>query len=89
MVLKKITNNVLSLPIITLLYLSLLFNYLDEGDSCAQSEVPSEQHSQARRGNRWLGAYKRRIRTDEKAKVVAAVWGAEFSQFVAALAILH
>ena len=88
MVLKKITNNVLSLPIITLLYLSLLFNYLDEGDSCAQSEVPSEQHSQARGGTD-SRVHRRRIRTEEKAKVVAAVWGAEFSQFVAALAILH
>ena len=33
--------------------------------------------------------YRRRIYTEEKAKVVAAVWGAECIQFLAALAILH
>ena len=32
---------------------------------------------------------RRRINTDEKAKVVAAVWGTEMIQFLAALAILH
>ena len=31
----------------------------------------------------------RRIKTEEKAKVVAAVWGREFIQFITALAILH
>ena len=31
----------------------------------------------------------RRIKTEEKAKVVAAVWGPEFIQFVAVLAIVH
>ena len=31
----------------------------------------------------------RRIYTEEKAKVVAAVWGTEFIRFLAALAILH
>ena len=33
--------------------------------------------------------HRRRIRTEEKAKVVAAVWGTECIQFLAALAILH
>ena len=32
---------------------------------------------------------KRRINTEEKANVVAAVWGTEFVQFLAAQAILH
>ena len=31
----------------------------------------------------------RRINTEEKAKVVANDWGAEFIKFLAALAILH
>ena len=31
----------------------------------------------------------RRIKTKEKAKVVAAAWGAELIQFLAALAILN
>ena len=34
-------------------------------------------------------AYSRRIKTEEKTKVVAAVLGTEFIQFIAALAILH
>ena len=36
--------------------------------------------------------HRRRIKTDEKAKVVAAAWGAELNQLInlfAALAILH
>ena len=33
--------------------------------------------------------HKRRIKREEKAKVVAAVWGAEPIQFLAVLAILH
>ena len=33
--------------------------------------------------------YRRRINTERKAKVVAAVWGTEFIQFLAALAIWH
>ena len=32
--------------------------------------------------------HRRRIKTEENAKVVAAVWGKEFIQFLAALAIL-
>ena len=32
--------------------------------------------------------HKRRIKTEEKAKVVASVWGEEFIQFLATLAIL-
>ena len=32
---------------------------------------------------------RRRIKTEEKAKVVAAAWGAEFIQFPAALQIWH
>ena len=34
-------------------------------------------------------AYRRRIKTEEKARVVAAVWGTELIQFIAALTILH
>ena len=30
-----------------------------------------------------------RLKKEEKAKVVAAVWGTEFTQFLAALAVLH
>ena len=33
--------------------------------------------------------HRRRISTEEKAKVVAAVWGTEFNQFLAELAILY
>ena len=33
--------------------------------------------------------HKRRINTEEKAKVVAAAWGTELIQFLAALANLH
>ena len=33
--------------------------------------------------------HRRRIDTEVEAKVVAAVWGTEFIQFLAALAILH
>ena len=33
--------------------------------------------------------HRRRIKTEEKVKVVAAVWGTEFIQFLAAIAILH
>ena len=33
--------------------------------------------------------HRRRIYTEKKAKVVAAVWGTEFIEFLAALAILH
>ena len=32
---------------------------------------------------------RRRIKTEEKVKVVASVWGKEFIQFLAALAIVH
>ena len=32
---------------------------------------------------------RKKIMTEEKAKVVAAVWGTELIQFLAALAILH
>ena len=34
-------------------------------------------------------AHRRRITTEEKAKVVAAVWGTELIRFLAMLAILH
>ena len=39
----------------------------------------------------WLGSVicRRRIKTKEKAKVVAAVWGEEIIKFLAALAELH
>ena len=33
-------------------------------------------------------SFRRRIQTEEKAKVVAAAWGEEFIQFLAVLAIL-
>ena len=33
--------------------------------------------------------HRRRIKTEEKAKVVAAAWGAKLIQFLAALAILY
>ena len=33
--------------------------------------------------------HRKRIKTEEKAKVVAAVWGEKFIKFLAALAILH
>ena len=36
-----------------------------------------------------LQYHRRRINTEEKATVVAAVWGTECIQFLAALAILH
>ena len=35
------------------------------------------------------GRNRRRIKTEEMAKVVAAVWGTEWIQFLAALAIFH
>ena len=35
------------------------------------------------------GTHRRRIKTEVKAKVVAAAWGAELIQFLAALAVLH
>ena len=34
-----------------------------------------------------LSGHRRRINTEEKAKVVAALWGAEFVQFLSALAV--
>ena len=34
------------------------------------------------------GRHRRRIKTEEKAKVVASVWGQEFIKFLAALAVL-
>ena len=33
-------------------------------------------------------SHRRRMETEEKAKVVNAVWGADFIQFLAALAVL-
>ena len=35
-----------------------------------------------------VGDYRRRINTEEKAKVVAAAWGEEFIQLLAVLAIV-
>ena len=32
---------------------------------------------------------RRRVKTEEKAKIVAAIWGTEFIQFLAAVAVLH
>ena len=34
-------------------------------------------------------AHKRRFYTEEKVKVVVAVWGTNYIQFLAALAVLH
>ena len=36
-----------------------------------------------------IGVSRTGVFTEEKAKVVAAVWGTEFIQFLAALAIFH
>ena len=36
-----------------------------------------------------VGVHRRKIYTEEKEKVVAALWGIEYLQFVPALAILH
>ena len=33
--------------------------------------------------------HRRRIKTEEKAKVVAAIWGTEFIQLLAALGVFH
>ena len=33
--------------------------------------------------------HRRRTNTEEKAKVVAAVWGTEFLQFLSVMAVLH
>ena len=33
--------------------------------------------------------FRRRIKKEEKAKVVAAIWGTEIIKFLAALAVLH
>ena len=38
---------------------------------------------------KYVFSHKRRINTEEKAKVVAAAWGTELIQFLAALANLH
>ena len=35
------------------------------------------------------GDHRRRIKAEEKTKVVPAVWGTEFIQFLAALAVLY
>ena len=36
-----------------------------------------------------MSGHRRRIKTEEKAKVIASVWGEEFIKFLAALAVLH
>ena len=49
-----------------------------------------EEHTiQEMRQNCKGTVHRLRINTEERAKVVAAVWGLEFVQFLAALAILH
>ena len=53
---------------------SLIFDK-KRGGSCSLKQVPASQ--------------RKRIKTEEKAKVVSTVWGKEFIQFLAALAILH
>ena len=39
--------------------------------------------------NMVIASHKRRIKTEKKATVVAAVWGTELVRFLAVLAILH
>ena len=39
--------------------------------------------------NTFLYVHRRRLETEAKAKVIASVWGTEFMQFLAALAIVH
>ena len=54
--------------------------------------IPKLHISQSLRGyyyRRVTHRHRRRINTEEKAKVVAAVCGTEFIKFLAALAILH
>ena len=46
-------------------------------------------HSASLPGTLSTATHRRKIKTEEKAKVVAAVWGKEMIQFLAALAILH
>ena len=36
-----------------------------------------------------MSGHRRRIKTEEKAKVIASVWGEEFNKFLAVLVILH
>ena len=49
-----------------------------------------EEHTIQEMRQNWKGTVHRlRINTEEKAKVVAAVWGTEFIKFLAALAILQ
>ena len=40
-------------------------------------------------GTTWPPWHRRRIKTEEKAKVVATAWGTEWIQFLDAIAILH
>ena len=40
-------------------------------------------------GSNINATHRRRIKTEAKAKVVASVWGPEFIQFLAALAVLR
>ena len=37
----------------------------------------------------WTIVIEEGLKTEEKANVVAAVWGTEFLQFIVALAVLH
>ena len=46
-------------------------------------------HSASLPGTLSTATHRRKIKTEEKAKVIAAVWGKEMIQFLAALAILH
>ena len=54
--------------------------------STLYSSLPSAQATAA---YHQLSNYRRRIKTEEKAKVVATVWGTELIQFHAELAIFH
>ena len=51
--------------------------------------ICSIQHMQHAHRVYYTAFHRRRIKTDGKAKVVAAFWGTELIQFLAALAVLH
>ena len=69
------------------------------GTGCRRSPPrPARSSPWRRQWPKWRGSggtsgrsmhYRRRIYTEEKAKVVAASWGTEFIQILAAVAILH
>ena len=54
-----------------------------------QTYICSIQYMQHAHRVYYTAFHRRRIKTDGKAKVVAAFWGTELIQFLAALAVLH